>query len=309
VTFLWASSWVLIKVGLQEEDLEPLGFAGLRYGLAALVLLPLAIPVLRRARPWQADRRVVGGAITYGFVLFGVAQASQYVALDLLPAATVGLFMAMAPVGALLLTLWGRQEPPSAQQVIGVAVLAVGVVVFFAPQPPPEEALLGVVIAVGMMVAVAWSAMLGRAQAVAAAAFGGIIGLTAVAMVAGAITTLATAILIEGAPVVSPRAWLIVTWLAIVHTALGFGIWNHGLRTLSALEASALADLTVIQIALLAWVFLGESLDGLQVAGLAITLLGVIIVQVAPAMGRKASPGQEASRGPGDEAAPRVPPG
>jgi len=41
VTFLWSTSWVLIKVGL--EDLPPLTFAGLRYGLAALVLLPLAV--------------------------------------------------------------------------------------------------------------------------------------------------------------------------------------------------------------------------------------------------------------------------
>jgi len=31
VTFLWSSSWVLIKFGL--EEIPPLTFAGLRYGL------------------------------------------------------------------------------------------------------------------------------------------------------------------------------------------------------------------------------------------------------------------------------------
>ena len=38
VTFLWSTSWVLIKRSLAE--LPPLLFAGLRYTLAAVVLLP-----------------------------------------------------------------------------------------------------------------------------------------------------------------------------------------------------------------------------------------------------------------------------
>jgi len=41
VTLLWSSSWVLIKQGL--EDIPALTFAGLRYVLATICLLPLAI--------------------------------------------------------------------------------------------------------------------------------------------------------------------------------------------------------------------------------------------------------------------------
>ncbi|MDL1890548.1 DMT family transporter, partial [Nitrospirales bacterium NOB] len=40
VTLLWSSSWVLIKQGL--KDIPALTFAGLRYTLAFLCLLPLA---------------------------------------------------------------------------------------------------------------------------------------------------------------------------------------------------------------------------------------------------------------------------
>ncbi|HKZ55913.1 MAG TPA: DMT family transporter [Anaerolineales bacterium] len=40
VTFLWSTSWVLIKWGLDE--IPPLIFAGLRYGLGFLCLLPFA---------------------------------------------------------------------------------------------------------------------------------------------------------------------------------------------------------------------------------------------------------------------------
>ena len=41
VTFLWSSSYVFIKVGL--ADTPALTFAGLRYALAAVVLLPLFV--------------------------------------------------------------------------------------------------------------------------------------------------------------------------------------------------------------------------------------------------------------------------
>ncbi len=48
VAFLWATSWVLIKIGLGE--IPALTFAGLRFTLAAMCLLPLALrPVHRTA--------------------------------------------------------------------------------------------------------------------------------------------------------------------------------------------------------------------------------------------------------------------
>jgi drug/metabolite transporter (DMT)-like permease len=52
VTILWASSWVLIRIGLDSADLDPLGFAGMRYGLAALVIW--ATVVRRPGRPASA---------------------------------------------------------------------------------------------------------------------------------------------------------------------------------------------------------------------------------------------------------------
>ena len=48
VTFLWATSWVLIKIGL--KDIPALTFAGLRYTAAFLCLLPFALRANRRDR-------------------------------------------------------------------------------------------------------------------------------------------------------------------------------------------------------------------------------------------------------------------
>jgi drug/metabolite transporter (DMT)-like permease len=284
VTALWASSWVLIRIGLDEEDVGPISFAGMRYALAALVLLPLALPALGRARAWKLSPRVLGLALLYGIVQFGLAQAAQYIALDHLPAATVGLFMASAPVGTVLLTSRIRNEVADRWQVIGIGVLVAGVVAYFGLQRPSVDAIPGLAASIVMSIAVAWAAVLGRGAAVVSVAFGGIVALTALAMTAGAVVTVGTALVVEGLPPMSERAWLIVAWLAIIHTAIGFVLWNHGLRTLRAVEASALADLTVVQIALLAWVVLDERLDMLQVVGLTLAIVGVAIVQVAPTL-------------------------
>ena len=90
VTFLWSTSWVLIKIGLDDLQLAPLPFAGLRYTLAAAMLLPFGIRALR-ARPDRAfTPRLAGRVAIYGLLFVAVAQGAQFVALGLLPRTDLG---------------------------------------------------------------------------------------------------------------------------------------------------------------------------------------------------------------------------
>jgi drug/metabolite transporter (DMT)-like permease len=52
------------------------------------------------------------------------------------------------------------------------------------------------------------------------------------------------------------------------------------LRTLTAMESSIINNTMLIQIAVLAWVFLGESLGLQQIAGLSLAAVGTLIVQL-----------------------------
>jgi drug/metabolite transporter (DMT)-like permease len=90
-------------------------------------------------------------------------------------------------------------------------------------------------------------------------------------------------------PSMSPTAWLIVCWLAVVNTALAFTLWNLTQRTLSAVESSIVNNTMLIQIAVLAWIFLGERLGWKEVAGLTVAALGVLLVQLGEA-GRRRPP-------------------
>jgi drug/metabolite transporter (DMT)-like permease len=87
-------------------------------------------------------------------------------------------------------------------------------------------------------------------------------------------------LLVEEPPRLDLSGWLIVGWLAIVNTAVTFTLWNHTLRTLSATESSVINNTMLIQISILAWLFLGETLTWLQILGLAIATLGALFVQI-----------------------------
>ena len=142
--------------------------------------------------------------------------------------------------------------------------------------------MIGVAIACTGLVANATSAVVARSLAKEAAELGGALGMTAIGMAVGGLAMLVAGAVMEGVPTPNARGWLIIAWLAVVNTALAFTLWNHTLRMLTAVESSVLNNAMLVQIAALAWVFLGESLDGRQLAGLALAVIGVVIVQLVP---------------------------
>ena len=283
VTFLWATSVVLIRLGLTAEEVDPIGFAGVRFTLAALLLLPLALPRLRSVRVWTAGPRPLLGAAIYGLLMFCVAQLGFFIALGELSAATVGLLMGLAPVVTAAVTIRSRHERATLLQVAGIGVLVGGVVVFFGLELPPTGLSAPLLAGVSIPFIVGGSARLGRHLALdARRVFGGPLGLTALAMAAGGATTLLLGLALEGVPHFSLRTWLLIAWLAAINTALTYTLWTQTQRTLRAVESSVLGDLTVIIVAVLGWLVLDETLAPAQVGGLLLAVAGVLLVQLAP---------------------------
>lgn len=282
VTFLWATSAVLIRLGVSDEDIGPIGFAGTRFLLAAILLVPLALPGMRAVPTWHGGRRWLTGVAIYGLLLFCVAQVAVYLALAEVEASTVGLLMGLVPVVTALVVMRSSHERASVLQVGGIAVLTAGVVVYFGFEAPPADATAGLLAAASFPIVVGGTAVLGRHVAVGSGSYGGPVSMTVIAMLVGSVTTIVVALLLEGVPSFSVSAWLLIAWLAVINTALAYTLWAQSQRSLRAVESSVLSDLTVIQVALLGWVVLGEELDVAQIVGIGLALGGVVIVQIAP---------------------------
>jgi drug/metabolite transporter (DMT)-like permease len=80
-------------------------------------------------------------------------------------------------------------------------------------------------------------------------------------------------------------------WLSLVNTALAFTLWNRALRTLTALEGGILANAQIVEVALMAWIVLGERLAGQKIIASLIILAGVVVVQLDQALAARRRPG------------------
>lgn len=284
VTFLWATSWILIKVGLDDLELRPISFAGLRYALAALILAPLGVRALRSAhRRGQlgVDRSLAVRVIILGLVLYAAAQGAQFAALAVLPAAAVGVLLASIPVWVALVAWVRGEEAASAAQLGGIAVLVAGIGLYFGPFELSAAGWGGVAAAAACIAASTASSHLSRdMNRDAQLRLGGAIGLTSLSMIVGGAALLAVGLGLEGWPDLDARGWAIVGWLAVVNTAFAFTIYNSVLRTLTAVESSVIINLLPVMVAALAWAMLGEALTIGQVGGLVLAAGGAALVQV-----------------------------
>jgi drug/metabolite transporter (DMT)-like permease len=160
VTVLWATSWVLIKIGLQ--DIPALTFAGLRYTLAFLCLLPFALRAGRR----QALRRLSGPdwrrLIGLGLIFYAITQGAIFVTLSYLPATTTNLLMSFSTLATGLLGISLLSERPSRGQWAGVGLYLVGVMLYFYPALVPAGQALGLAAAAVAILANSLSSILGR---------------------------------------------------------------------------------------------------------------------------------------------------
>jgi drug/metabolite transporter (DMT)-like permease len=283
VTVLWASSWVLVKLGLRAS-LPALTFAGLRYVLAFVCLMPFVLlnPAHRSALR-SLTRKDWGMLALLGIVYYTLTQGSQFLSLAYLPAAMVSLLLNLTPLMAGFFGIVFLREHPSRGQWFGIILTVIGVALYFLPVDANRFQIIGLLVAFGGVVTNAASALLGR-QLNRLATISPLI-ITFTSMGIGSILLLALGIMFQGYGKIDPQSWLLIIWMAIVNTAFAFTLWNHTLRTLSAVESSVINSLMMPQIAILAFVFLGERLSSKEITGLVLVGLGVMIVQL-----RKRSP-------------------
>ena len=277
VTVLWASSWVLIKIGLRN-DLPALTFAGLRYTLAWLCLAPFVL--------FKSEHRTALRDLSktdwlrlgvLGLVFYTLTQGSQFVGLAYLPAAMLSLLLNLTPIVVGIAGIFILRERPTVLQWAGIGLATIGVGFYFLPISLPRAQVTGLLVALTGVLANAGASVLGRE--INRAGKSSPLIVTFISMGIGSALLLGLGAVIQGFGSMSGRDWAIIGWLAVVNTAFAFTLWNHTLRTLSAFESSVINSLMMPQIAILAYIFLGETLNGKEIFGLVLVGLGAFIVQ------------------------------
>lgn len=271
VAFLWSTSWVLIKNNIQQ--IPPVLFAGIRYMLASILLLPGLLKyktVLQRL-----TRKDWIELILLGLVLYTIAQGAQFITLKHMGAINFSLLLNFTTILVAIIGIFTLREFPTWIQWCGIGIFLAGVFLYFFPLPKGELTVFGLLMAFITMLANAIAGIQGRVinrtRRIPAYV------VTTISMTIGSMVMLASGLIFEKIPVFTSTHWITIAWLAAVNTAFAFTVWNKTQQTLSAVESSIINNTMLIQIAILAWIFLGEPLNLQDVAGLVLVAIGALL--------------------------------
>lgn len=266
----WGIPYLFIKVAVSELDPGMVVLA--RSGLAAILLLPLAIfrhevgPVLRRWKPMLAYTLV---EIVLPWYFLSSAEQT-------LPSSTAGLLLAAVPLaGVAIAFLMGRPERLSGTNWIGIALGMLGV-----------AALVGLDVAGSDLFAVAQMAVVVVGYALGPAILARWmpdlpgIGIVAVSLAGAAVAYVPFVLLTGGVPTAWPSPPVIVSVivLAVICSALAFLLMVGLIAEIGPVKATTITYVNPAVAIIAGVVVLGERVTVWTVVGFVLVLAGSYLV-------------------------------
>ena len=276
VTFLWSTSFIIIKIGLVE--ITPITFAGLRYFLAFIFFVPIITKKRYTEEIKKLSKENWKKLFLLGIIFYTLTQGFQFIGLSLLPAVTVSLILNFTPLVVAVLGMMFLKEKPGIIQGLGIILFLIGVSLYFLPIIESSSSKLGITIMIFGVFTNACSSVMGRNINMKKEISP--IVVTFISMGIGSILLLSIAVIVEDPIHINMRNVLVLIWLSLINTAFAFTLWNLSLRTLKAIESSIINGTMLVQIALLSWLFLDERISLTKCFGLFIAASGVILVQI-----------------------------
>jgi drug/metabolite transporter (DMT)-like permease len=267
---LWGLAPVATRAAVAH--VAPLPLLVLRLTVAALVLLPWAVPVLGRLRLRSAGRLAAAGLL--GLVGYNLPVT---VGLQWLHASTAGLLLATEPVWVMILGTVFLGERAGMRAWAGSAVALGGVAVLAGPAALTGAGGTRALAGAGLVLAgtLAFGAYTIVLRPLSEAC--GPVPATAASTVVGVVPYLAFAGTLGGAGLgrLGAAAWGELAFLALGSTVAGMLLWNRAVLSGGTTRVSLLLYLEPVVAVAGAVVLLGEQLTVPAIGGGALILAGV----------------------------------
>jgi drug/metabolite transporter (DMT)-like permease len=266
--------WGLAPVATRAAvgHLAPLPLLVLRLTVAALAMLPWAVPVFRRLTLRSAGRLAAAGLL--GLVGYNLPVT---VGLQWLHASTAGLLLATEPIWVMLLGTVFLAERAGARAWLGSAVALGGVAVLAGPTALTGAGGTRALAGAGLVLAgtLAFGAYTIVLRPLSQAH--GAVPATAASTVVGAVPYLAFAGTLCGARLahLGPSVWGELAFLALGSTVAGMLLWNRAVLSGGTTRVGLLLYLEPVVSVAGAVALLGEHLTVAAIAGGILILAGV----------------------------------
>ena len=276
---LFGGSFVAIKTGLRE--LPPVLFAGLRFDLAAVVLLGY-VALARPRSTWLPRTRADALGITVAAVFLVVLNNGLlFVGQGTTTPAAASVMYGLNPILAPVFAWWLLGDRMSWVGALGIGVALGGVVLIVQPSPSTfgDASALGQVLVLGAAAAVALGSVLLQRVGVDMES----VSMTAWAMGVGALLLHALSLGV-GEPqgtvldVGAATAWSIVA-VAIPSTAVAYALYFGLIERVGPVRTNLVAYLVPVFAAATGWLLLDATVDAVTVAGFLVVVAGVALVE------------------------------
>ena len=278
VVVVWAGSFSVIKQllddGVAAQDIAILRYAIAAPGFAYILWRARGLPGLTRH---DAVRIVAAGlAVVVGYHLF-LNVGERYT-----PSGVAALVVALAPAMTLTLALLLRLERPHARRIAGIALAFAGVAVVVTlgtGQGVSLESAKGPLIVLGAPLSFALynvllKPLLSRYDLLALTAATSLVGIVG-------LTPFVRSSTVETASDPSRGEVLLLLYLGVLATLLGYIAWNIGLRGLGATRAVAYTNANSPLAVAFGAIFLGEPVTVWLAFGAALVVGGIATAQGA----------------------------
>lgn len=268
---IWGVNFAVVKRALELFD--PLAFNALRYLIASLFVLAVLRSRGRLSRPAAAD---VPRILVLGLVGNLAYQMAFIFGIDRTRAGNASLLLALVPIFVLL--LGRRSEPrPGLRVWLGAMLSVIGVAMVSGSTLKVEGA--GTLTGDLLMLAAAgiWAvytvgirpliSRYGSTQATAWTLWAGAAGIVA-----------------AGVPALTRQEWNglgAAAWGGLLYSALlaiglAYLLWYRGVERLGGARTAVFSNLTPVVALAAGWLWLGERLTGVAMAGAALVVLGLM---------------------------------
>jgi DME family drug/metabolite transporter len=276
---LWGTGG-LTGAALAEQGMGPLTVGAYRLGVGGVLLL-VGLALAGRLQRVPRTRAVLTRIVVTG-VLAAAYQSAYFGAVVLGSVSTATLVaLGAAPVMVAGATAVRTRSAPSRRTLLALGLALIGLVLLLGAPAGGEAPVLGALLA--LVPAAAFAAMT-VVNARPAPGLGAL-ELTGVAFTLGAVLLVPAAGLLGGPlrPTTGAAVGLLL-WLGLGPTALAYGAYFAGLRTVPATSASLVALLEPLTAALGAALIFGERLGVVGVVGGVLLVSSIVVLRVAPTM-------------------------
>jgi len=289
--FFWGTAFRASAIA--ADYTEPIMITALRAAPAAIALL-LAMVVMRGRLPERQlwGWTVITGLLMVTLTLEGISEGTARAG-----AGNAAILLNSSPFFVLVLGRIFLRERVSTFGILGLLVGFAGIVVMVSSQlggiEDTGDFALGMALA--LLGAIGWAIGVLMTKILFTRHPGvDMVGFTAAQYVVGGAAALVLAFALEGVGTTewgSGELWAAVAWLAIGSSAIATLTFFGALKRMSATTVTAWQFLAPV-VAILTEIVYGNTPDGIVLVGMALAIMGVALVNVAPALSRRSGEGE-----------------